>query len=428
MRGRKHLAFGAATVGAVVLCLATWAGVSAAVSGGGYSQDQQDCPPNSDAWNAPAGKTDAGCHNLAITVESGGTSHGSADDGNTRYVEYGNDEVPNDPNSHGTPDILSIGYPGYSGDPHSGCLAANTDGTGGGTGTGCGDNPNGLGLSWSYDYYAVYCPILLAAGHACEDTNAPHNKFHPDTGSASALNTIITKGLLVYFGMNDNADNGEHDGYTGLDNYPCYTDPKTGTTYDCNSAGAINGPSDGGAITLSITPLRVLAPFSSTHPEGAVNYSTGFCADGICAAASTEQQTVYHGCGYGTHSACRSGTPSSADVFTNSAPSSQSEPYGCSSGDGKTESCPGGQSADTYVSQTPTDENVEPGVQTYQDPDPQRSPAAPFNTPGLYAGTCGVYVNASSDSVGPSLPSLLTGGAVDAPAGQWVGAPTAGDC
>lgn len=428
MRAPKHVALGAAGVGAVALCLAAWAGVSAAVSGGGYSQDQQDCPANSDAWNAPNGQTDAGCHNLAVNVEGGGTSQGDPQDGSTRYVEFGNNEVPNDPNSVGTPTILSIGLPGYTGDPHSGCLSANTDGTGGGTNTGCGDNPNGLGFSLSYDYYAVYCPIVAAAGQPCEDTNTPVNSFHPDTGSASTLNTVLTDGLVVYFGMNDNTDNGEHDGYTGLDNYPCYTDPKTGTSYDCNTAGAVSGPSDGGAMVLSLTPQAALAAFSPSHPEGAVNYSTGFCADGICAAGSTQQQTVYHGCGYGTHEACQSGTPSSSDVFTNSAPSSQSESSNCSSGDGQSESCPGGQSGDTYVSQTPTNENVEPGIQTYQDPDPQRSPAAPFNTPGLYVGTCGVYVNGSSDSVGPSLLSLLTGGAADFPAGQWVGAPTGSDC
>ncbi len=365
---------------------------------------------------------------MAINVEGGGTSQGNAKDGNTRYVEYGNNEVPNDPNSVGTPTILSVGLPGYSGDPHSGCLSVNTDGTGGGTGTGCGDNPDGLGFSTAYDYYAIYCPVVAAAGHPCEDTNKPYNNFHPDTGSASTLDTILTDGLVVYFGMNDNTDNGEHDGYTGLDNHPCYTDPKTGTSYACNSAGAVNGPSDGGGMTLSLTPQGWASTPSSTHPEGLANYSMGFCADGICGAGSTQQQTVYHGCGYGTHSACHSGTPSSADVFSNSAPSSQSEPNSCSAGDGEGEACPGGKSPDTYVSQTPTNENVEPGIQTYQDPDPQRSPAAPFNTPGVYAGTCGVYVNASNDSVGPGLTSLASGGKVNAPPGQWVGAPTATDC
>ncbi|HZU79137.1 MAG TPA: hypothetical protein VE991_04410 [Acidimicrobiales bacterium] len=421
MRGRKHAVLGAATLGAAALCVAAWAGVSAAVSGGPYSQDQQDCPANSDAWNAPTGQVDAGCHNAAVNVESG--------DGNTRYVEWGNNEVPNDPNSQGTPGLLSIGYPGYSGDPHSGCLAANTDGTGGGTGTGCGNNAAGTGFEANYDYYSVYCPIMQAAGNPCEDTNTPVTNYTIDQGGASSLDTILTQGLLVYFGMNDNTDNGEHDGYTGTDGMPCYTDPNTGATTDCNTAGAVNGASDGGGMSLWLTPYSATNTPSAAHPEGLLNYSNGACADGICFAASTQQEAVYHGCGYNGHEACASGTPSNADVFTNSSPASQSEPSNCSSGDATSEACPNGQSGDTYVSQTPTNENVDPGVQTYQDPDPQRSPAAPFNTPGIYAGTCGVYVNAQSDSVGPSLPSLLTGGAVDAPPGQWVGGgPTQSGC
>jgi hypothetical protein len=432
VKKQKRMVAGASFLGVATLVVAGWAGVSAAVSGGGYSQNQQDCPPNSDAWNAPANQTDPGCHNVAVNVEGGGTSQGNASDSNTRFVEWGNNEVPIDPNSQGTPTILSIGYPGSTGDPHSGCLAANTDGTGGGTGanngTGCGNNSAGDGFEANYDYYAIYCPLVQAV-QPCEDTNTPVNSYTLDTGGQSALDTILTQGLVVYFGQNDNTDNGEHDGYTGVDGTPDCSNQNGTRPMDCNSGRAVSGPSDGGGMTLSIAPLAPWATPTATHPEGAANYSEGFCADGICSDATTQQQTVYNGCSSGTHADCAPNTPPSGDVFTNSAPSSTQEPNDCSSGDARSEGCSDGSSPDTYVANTPTNMNAEPGIQTYQDPDPQRSPALPFGTPGTYVGTCGVYVNAGSDSVGPGPVSFLSGGNVPDPAPGWVGgAPTDPNC
>jgi hypothetical protein len=47
--------------------------------------------------------------------------------------------------------------------------------------------------------------------------------------------------------------------------------------------------------------------------------------------------------------------------------------------------------------------NTEPGIQTYQDPDPQRSPALPFGTPGIYVGTCGLFLNDSGGAGSPGI-------------------------
>jgi hypothetical protein len=57
--------------------------------------------------------------------------------------------------------------------------------------------------------------------------------------------------------------------------------------------------------------------------------------------------------------------------------------------------------------------NAEPGIQTYQDPDPQRSPALPFATPGLYVGTCGVYADLNTGDGAPGVLDFLTQGAVN---------------
>ena len=461
MRGRTRAAvlFSGAGIGAV-LVVGALAGVAAAVSGGGYNPDQQDCNWNSDNWADPG--TQAGCHNLAVNVESGGQTGGNPSTGNARYFEYGGNELPNT-TEPATPTVLGIGYPGQQNSQHGGCIAFDTNGTGGGTGTGCGTGSGGLGFSTTYDYYDLVQPgysyqavpfvdpFSVIGGNPQVGTmqapvpdptatkvngGAPVSQPGVDqnpsgaTGQGSVLNTFMTEGLIVYFGMDDNNDAGEHDGVSGAEG-PCPIDP----TLNCKSAGVVNGPSDGGGMVLSLEPQWLLggspsAP-TATHPQGLLNYSEGECADGICGAFTTQQQTVYQGCGAtnpqnnGAYDQCTTPTTND-DVYKDDTPSSQTEPFNCSSGDASSESC-GGSGLDQYRQGTPRNMYAEPGVQTYEDPDPQRSPAAPFVTPGLYVGTCGVYVDDSGGSA-PGVVSTLTGGNMSAPAGQYVVGPTDASC
>jgi hypothetical protein len=175
--------------------------------------------------------------------------------------------------------------------------------------------------------------------------------------------------------------------------------------------------------------------FSLTHPEGLVNFSAGFCADGICAEGTTQEQTVAHGCDAAdsyvavdgtspsatSQAPCDKGTPKNADVYDDASPdpSVSTESPGCSSGDQKSNSeaeCgPGGENA--LRSAEPQNENAQPGLQLYADPDASRSPAAPaplWPTPGLYLGTCGVTIGS------PALPtaSLLDALPIGNGAGQ----------
>lgn len=93
---------------------------------------------------------------------SGATTGGAPDDTNTRYAQVGLDQTPTDRNSQGTPTELSLCYAGSSGSPHAGCVAVNTDGSGGqpapagtsarpagqsdsNTTCGCGSNTGGAG-------------------------------------------------------------------------------------------------------------------------------------------------------------------------------------------------------------------------------------------------------------------------------------------
>jgi hypothetical protein len=416
---RWSVSRGVLTVLAAACILIVSAGVAWAVSGGGYSPDQQNCPGNADSSGATAGTTSPGCHNFAVNVESGGTTNGDANSGNTRYVEWGNDQSPYLAKNPSFGALFNVGDPGTPSSPHSGCLAANTDGTGGGTGktnpdgtAGCGNNPNGAGFSAAYDYYQLYCPATAAlpldsvpvpdgvpAAKNCA-SNQPigSSGITPDTGTGSAIGDLLTQGLLVYVGADDNLDNGEHDGFTGNN----------------NTAGSINGPSDGGAITLSVTPQNATNTPNGHNPEGVANASIGMCADGICSETTTQEQTVYQGCGANptvTPSGGCSPQNANDNVYNNDSPASTQASKACNSGDVSSETAcytnadlspnPGG--ADAYRQGTPSNMNAQPGVQTYQDPDPQRSPVAPVGTPGVYVGTCGVYVNDGGGSVGPGI-------------------------
>lgn len=406
-RGRV-LVLAAATAS---LLLAGFTGTAMAVSGGGYSPYQQGCQPGDSDFATPTGDTYPGCHNTALNVESGGTTNGDPNSNNTKYAQVGVDQSPNDPNSQGTPTPYSIGMPGSSGSPHAFCASANTDGTNSRPASpstraepagkaanarnGCGDNPNGAGFDMNVDYYEYYCPIAKAAGSQCEATSYGTSTLTGDLGDQVAYQPLVKNGILVYYGMDDNSDNGEHD---GLGPYSNSAHQKTN--------GAQNGSSDGGAIVLIITPANAAATPSQTHPEGLANLSLGECADGICSELTTEQQTVYQGCNapdsYG-QARCQKGTPKNANVYDYSPggnpannPSVNTESANCNSGGYTTtsEKACGQSGMDGLRAATPANENTEPGFQLYADPDPQRSPAAPspfWPTPALYFGTCGLY-------------------------------------
>jgi hypothetical protein len=431
--------FGRRTTSAAILAgalavasMVTWAGIAAASSGGGYESSQLDCQPWDSDWATPQGQEYPGCHNSQLNVESGGTTQGEANPNDTRYVEVGQDQMPNDANSKATPTEYGIGYPGNTGSPHAGCVAANTDGTGGGpapasqkpvpasqaedTQYGCGNNPNGTGTEINWDYYSEYCPIAAMLGQPCEDPSYGTTQYSVDHGTAVDYQPIVANGVAVTYMEDDNSDNTEHDGVGPYNDAAGYK----------NDEGATNGPSDGGGLILSLTPQSAADNPSLTHPEGLANVSVGFCADGICAEVTTQQQAVNHGCNApdsyvaknGTSASkksqapCDKGTPQNANAYDYATqdPSVQTESQNCNGGGAygsssssttDAQNCgPGGMNA--IRSAEPANEYAEPGVQTYADPDPTRSPAAPaplWPTPGIYAGTCGVTAGS------PALPT-----------------------
>lgn len=493
MRARNLVGAAMVAVGGAVAALVVGTVGAGAVSTGSYSSPQQDCPWYASDWNTPPDTVYPGCHNVQVSLESGGTTGGNPNDGwndsptaggsgqaNTTWVQLGNDQSPNDPRSAGTPTLLSVAYPGQSGAPHAGCLSVNTDGTGGGPAPenpstfnngggsnagevtpeappraysqnryGCGNNPHGSGFSLVYDLYDLYdgigyCTVGtylngVEGGDPCGrmangQSDAGTTSLTPDVGTRQNLTTVASKGLILYTGIDDNVDSGEHDGEGP------YSSPLTD--------GSINGPSDGGGITVSLTPQHATARPTAANPEGLANLSAGGCADGNCVNLTTQRQVVYQGCGANTgeNQAADQCPPGRSGSSRDAADYGgvQWDPYQCSSGGVQTQpasqpqadspaecdtsptnpsptgtaNANGGE--DYWRQQEPSQVVAEPGVQLYEDPDPQGSPATPlYPDPAAYVGTCGVVVGGggTSSAGDPTGLGLIPNRSLSLPAG-----------
>jgi hypothetical protein len=439
---------------AAALLSVAGAGVAFAVNGGTYSPSQQHCNYQDTDWNTPPYKTYPGCHNAQLTLESGGMTDGNPNNGynnskrqgdhgtlNTYWVSAGIMQSPNDEHSKGTPTLYSLGFPGQSGSPHAACIAVNTDGTGGRAPEGeksttvrkansqqkygCGNNKKGAGFSLNADYYEYYCPLaamLPSFPYKCEGIpGGDYGKttLTPDTGTEQNLTKLATEGFILYYGMDDNSDNGEHDGEGP------YTSPLT--------HGSINGPSDGGGVMLALTPYRIGQSGTLSQPEGLLNAATGFCADGICLSATTQKQTVYEGCESNTgedlkHDKCRGhDRDSERNVYDYSG--KKWDPYSCNSGGEQDAAHRNKPQPDSAKNCNTSRQNAsptgtknthggmdfwrqhevhkvtnEPGFQFYEDPDPMGSPALPiYPLPAVYAGSCGVVLGGGGMAV-PNSP------------------------
>lgn len=192
-----------------------------------------------------------------------------------------------------------------------------------------------------------------------------------------------TSGLRVYFGADDNLDLGEHDSSEQVD----------------------NGPSDGGGIQANVAPQTVgtwLAAvlgqdrgFLLTHPLPLADAGAGACADGLCLSVQTQRRVVYSG-------QDKKDSRDAADYQ-----GYQPDPATCSGPTDSKADC-GGRRLKYYDQRNGT-VYAEPGIQVYEDPDPQGSPAGPaYPIPAIYVGTCGLVVGggdvAGQDVAAPDSP------------------------
>jgi hypothetical protein len=344
------------------------AGAAFAVSGGGYDPRQQDCSYTADAYQA-APSTEPGCHTIAVNVEDGS--------GQTRYAQVGLDQYPE--GSKGTPTFgYSVGYPQQE------CAVVNPSGTGGGPGDSS-DCGNGLGA------------IIHSNLQNPSASDPPSVEPQTTTPDPTGLQAFLTNGFSVYFGQDDNSDAGEHDGVN--------------PTTEPNTLGSVNGPSDGGGTGVYVRPADAGNTPTASDPVPVAGAHLGFCADGLCLDTTTHQQTVYQGCSPDNGPAagqqdvqCSSSSSQSRDVANYQG--KHFDPQNCSSGDvtSATTNCPGGM--DSYRQQEAHNVNAQPGVQVYEDPDPQGSPATPgYPIPGVYAGTCGVILGGGQTPDGKPTPT-----------------------
>ena len=360
-----------------------------AVSGGGYNPQQQGCSPSADRNDQPQ-STEPGCHNATLQVNQGGGGYAS----NWHVLSVNSDQLPN----------------GES--PHSGSISANpgqgttyTIAFDTGTGTLILVSPLGLAvdlLTWAAGGFQGPAPIpaQLIGTPGTPSAGLSQTASHPHA---------VTDGLgqeQVYFGADDNLDNGEHDAVN--------------PTVDHNKDRKVaNGPSDGGAAQANTHPQGSVSnpatlqdnvdPSDPLNPVRAADAGAAGCADGLCAGADTSHRKAYQG-------GCTSCPDQSVynDQYT-----TQWRSPDCNSGSTANQNDCGanwqnGQEAGNIYQ--PYSQRgayyTDPGVFVYEDPDPQSSPVFPVDPTypmcELYAGTMGVWV--CSQDVVPS-PIIAAGGA-----------------
>src|SRR4051812_45189465 len=322
-RGMRSGTFRWVALGAMVVVLAS-AGIAHAVSGGGYSPSEQDCPNDADAYNAgrpssdpnsPPAKEPAavpGCHNFKLNVEDG-SGH--------RYAEFGIDQIPN----------------GSGENAHSGSFEVNTNEGGPQVGSAFDthyqpippDGPDEFGLA----FYPAEVALCLAGGAApdsCVFKPTPPDPNSPPTvdpsvkgGTPDGSAAGMAQEFHIYLGADDNLDTGEHDGVDAS--------PST------NTKDSANGPSDGGAVVVNWHPLALVdlvtalasgdvptAASILSNPVAVADAGGGMCADGICVSAQTTKRVVYKG-----------GSPGERDVYNYDG--KVWDPEECSSGSYKDE-------------------------------------------------------------------------------------------
>lgn len=451
----QRMVAGTLGVSVALMVVISAADVAGAVSSGGYQASKQGCPEDSSA-NTFTGAY-PGCHNTQVLLtDSKGHTYTEAGLGQLadgQNVHSGTFLVtPNgDGNAYGNPkgSPYPAGCPGAAdyqpADPGqrendrscpprgaSPASAVTGPGVGGSFDTNYQPVPSGqCGAEDMALYAAEVAQYLAGVGSkpcsfdptkwtapSSQPTLDPWSRLGvPDT----AATQLITSGGELYLGADDNSDTGEHDGVDG----------------QYGSGSSYNGPSDGGNLSIDWQPLAGLGAMAGwtrvlqgaaagspaalaailVNPVPVANGGLGFCADGICSDAGTNQRTVYQGGGgngqdqrdvynyqgkdFGPYD-CNSGAPSNEKACT-------TEP----GGNGKTAACPpgAGPTADcgmnAYRRQDAKHVTTEPGAGVFADPDPQASPALPPQLdplPAAFVGTCGAVVGGGG-ATAPALPS-----------------------
>lgn len=212
-------------------------------------------------------------------------------------------------------------------------------------------------------------------GELADDHTQPElevEQFNPD--NAGTIDEEPPSEFHVYFGADDNLESGEHD---GIPETNCEPDGNGGEVcYD--NTDLANGPSDGGAIRLDVTPnYDDPAGNVSTNPDALIVGAfagAGACVDGICFNAVSSERQVYDGGQEGR-------------VYLDDATAEDNkdtDDYCSYDNEGNCVREIHDQQQDFYA---------RPGLNIYADPDPQDSSLGPFDgSTNTHVGTGGIKV------------------------------------
>lgn len=214
--------------------------------------------------------------------------------------------------------------------------------------------------------------VSVADGHGVEGVGTGTQQT-ADGHNAGALTAPVVRpqamdlssGADLNVGADDNLDSGEHD----------------------SSSVIHDGPSDGGAVVLGATPSGAARWFTAllngdrhyllTHPLP-VLAGAGSCADGVCESLQTQRAVAYRG---GDRSRQRDVADYQGQTW---------DPPACGGPTDAAADC--GHGGIGYWHRRSPTTYVEPGVQVYEDPNPEGSPVGPYPLPAAAVTTCGVYL------------------------------------
>lgn len=374
----------AAAGGAAALTLAATTLHAQAVSGGGYSPAQQGCSKSADR-NDRQQSTEPGCHNAALQLNAGSGDYAQR----WHVLSINSDQLPNGQSPHAGSVTV---------DPGQGTQYTLRFDTG--TGSFILVNPVGFAAdvaTWLAGGGQGPFP-LPSTSQLIGTMGTPSAGVDRQSSKRRSLTDAATN-QQVYFGADDNLDNGEHDSVAPND-------------FHHKDSRVANGPSDGGAIQANThvqgdpgDPAGLIAknvdPTDMHDPVKAADAGTGACADGLCAGADTTRRKVYQG-----------GCSSCADqsVYNDQNSTNWRSPDCNGQSLQNQNDCganwqSGSESGNIYGPYSERGAHyTDPGVFVYEDPDPQASPefqgVTGYPLCELYAGTMGVWV--CSTQVAPS--------------------------
>ena len=337
---------------AIVIATLSGIGSAFAVSDGNYSYQFMHCSSTADDFQHDR-SFEPGCHNATVTV---------SDLGGHEYFGIGSPQTRDR-----EPGIMPITDPffGYGNNFHQ------TD-------------------YWYDTGQGCHRTVIDYSTHESTSGSCPWmNPAAPNYYSRFAAAPDPASGIRIYFGTDNNLADGEHDGTTSI----------------------ADGPSDGGGAHLVLDPNQlyrwVLAVMKDdpqyvlAHPLPLGDAGIGFCGDGPCFSLQTQRQVAYQGSN-------RRAPSRDASTY---GPHTWDQPDVTCNGDDAGAHCPPGRSLAYWNSKNGTT-YLEPGVQIYEDPDPQGSPIwgiQPF--PAIYVGTCGVTFGGGAAPM-PASPFTNAGGQI----------------